>query len=152
MFSKSVRRAQLKVVKDDKWLSFHSSDSRDSVRNRSLSPAYDMMIQSFSIHEFLIHWLTLFLLLCSTQHHMPPKKSQNVKDENVLLLGRVGTNLKVGIVGLPNVGWVSWWLEPVVCIRIISALSLVSQEVHFFQCPDQKPSSCWKLPILHHWS
>ena len=37
---------------------------------------------------------------------MPPKKAQNVKEDNVLLLGRVGTNLKVGIVGLPNVGYV----------------------------------------------
>lgn len=35
---------------------------------------------------------------------MPPKKNQSVKDDNVLLLGRIGTNLKVGIVGLPNVG------------------------------------------------
>jgi ribosome biogenesis GTPase A len=36
---------------------------------------------------------------------MPPKKnSANAKDDNVLLLGRIGTNLKVGIVGMPNVG------------------------------------------------
>ncbi|CAL8101645.1 unnamed protein product [Orchesella dallaii] len=33
---------------------------------------------------------------------MPPKKEQ--PQERVVLLGRVGTNLKVGIVGLPNVG------------------------------------------------
>jgi obg-like ATPase 1 len=33
---------------------------------------------------------------------MPPKKEQPV--EKQVLLGRVGTNLKVGIVGLPNVG------------------------------------------------
>lgn len=33
---------------------------------------------------------------------MPPKKK--VEEEKVLLLGRVGTNLKIGIVGLPNVG------------------------------------------------
>lgn len=36
---------------------------------------------------------------------MPPKKAaSNAKDENVLLLGRMGTNLKIGIVGMPNVG------------------------------------------------
>lgn len=33
---------------------------------------------------------------------MGPKKE--VKEERPVLLGRVGTNLKVGIVGLPNVG------------------------------------------------
>lgn len=33
---------------------------------------------------------------------MPPKKEQ--QPEKPVLLGRVGTNLKVGIVGLPNVG------------------------------------------------
>lgn len=42
---------------------------------------------------------------------MPPKKNQNVKEENVLLLGRIGTNLKVGIVGLPNVGSVNQLLQ-----------------------------------------
>ena len=33
---------------------------------------------------------------------MPPKKK--VVEEKPVLMGRVGTNLKVGIVGLPNVG------------------------------------------------
>merc|ERR1712110_540481 len=33
---------------------------------------------------------------------MPPKKK--VEEEKVILLGRMGTNLKCGIVGLPNVG------------------------------------------------
>lgn len=37
---------------------------------------------------------------------MPPKKKESAKDENILLLGRVGTSLKIGIVGLPNVGLV----------------------------------------------
>ena len=35
---------------------------------------------------------------------MPPKKDQK-EPERVLLLGRMGTNLKVGIVGVPNVGY-----------------------------------------------
>jgi len=34
---------------------------------------------------------------------MPPKK-KDVKEEKIVLLGRMGTNLKCGIVGLPNVG------------------------------------------------
>lgn len=34
---------------------------------------------------------------------MAPKKD-NKEDNRVLLLGRMGTNLKVGIVGVPNVG------------------------------------------------
>merc|ERR1712112_78986 len=33
---------------------------------------------------------------------MPPKKK--VEEEKTVLLGRMGTNLKIGIVGLPNVG------------------------------------------------
>ncbi|KAK2193666.1 hypothetical protein NP493_8g01007 [Ridgeia piscesae] len=35
---------------------------------------------------------------------MPPKKKGAASEEKVVLIGRVGTNLKVGIVGLPNVG------------------------------------------------
>lgn len=35
---------------------------------------------------------------------MPPKKKD--EPERPLLLGRLGTNLKVGLVGLPNVGYV----------------------------------------------
>jgi len=34
---------------------------------------------------------------------MPPKKKEE-KEEKVVLIGRMGTNLKCGIVGLPNVG------------------------------------------------
>ena len=34
---------------------------------------------------------------------MPPKK-KGVVQEKTPLMGRVGTNLKVGIVGVPNVG------------------------------------------------
>ena len=33
---------------------------------------------------------------------MPPKK---VEEEEAVLLGRFGTSLKIGIVGLPNVGF-----------------------------------------------
>lgn len=32
---------------------------------------------------------------------MPPKKAE---EDDVVLLGRFGTSLKMGIVGLPNVG------------------------------------------------
>lgn len=35
---------------------------------------------------------------------MPPKKKE--EPERPALLGRLGTNLKVGLVGLPNVGYV----------------------------------------------
>lgn len=35
---------------------------------------------------------------------MPPKKKGEVKEEKTVLLGRMATNLKCGIVGLPNVG------------------------------------------------
>ena len=35
---------------------------------------------------------------------MPPKKKEEAPKQ--ILIGRVGTNLKIGIVGLPNVGYV----------------------------------------------
>jgi len=35
---------------------------------------------------------------------MPPKKKNDKEVEKPILIGRMGTNLKVGIVGLPNVG------------------------------------------------
>jgi hypothetical protein len=35
---------------------------------------------------------------------MPPKKKEEAKPKP--LIGRVGTNLKMGIVGLPNAGFV----------------------------------------------
>merc|ERR1719365_61751 len=35
---------------------------------------------------------------------MPPKKKNDKEVEKTVLIGRMGTNLKVGIVGLPNVG------------------------------------------------
>jgi len=35
---------------------------------------------------------------------MPPKKKDAKEVEKTVLIGRMGTNLKVGIVGLPNVG------------------------------------------------
>jgi obg-like ATPase 1 len=34
---------------------------------------------------------------------MPPKKG--AEEEETVLLGRFGTSLKIGIVGLPNVGF-----------------------------------------------
>jgi hypothetical protein len=36
---------------------------------------------------------------------MPPKKKEEAKPKP--LIGRVGTNLKMGIVGLPNAGFVA---------------------------------------------
>ena len=35
---------------------------------------------------------------------MPPKKKDDGASGPPALLGRIGTNLKIGIVGLPNVG------------------------------------------------
>lgn len=37
---------------------------------------------------------------------MPKKGEDNTDEEGPLLLGRFGTSLKIGIVGLPNVGYV----------------------------------------------
>jgi len=35
---------------------------------------------------------------------MPPKKKDDGANATPALIGRIGTNLKIGIVGLPNVG------------------------------------------------
>jgi len=45
---------------------------------------------------------------------MPPKKKDAKEVEKTVLIGRMGTNLKVGIVGLPNVGKV-----PMFSIKVI---------------------------------
>lgn len=37
---------------------------------------------------------------------MPPRKKSSDDDKPTPLMGRIGTTLKCGIVGLPNVGWV----------------------------------------------
>ena len=85
---------------------------------------------------------------------MPPKKSnkESAKDANVLLLGRVGTSLKIGIVGLPNVGWVSCC-----CLRWTQNWHQVmslhhQQKINLLQCLDKVDGSCRELPILYHWS
>lgn len=49
---------------------------------------------------------SLYLLTQKTNYsraRMPPKKKQ--EEKTISSLGRFGTSLKVGIVGLPNVGW-----------------------------------------------
>lgn len=53
------------------------------------------MLDTFQYH---------YLFLCAG--NMPPKKE--AAPEPKPLIGRVGTNLKVGIVGLPNVGEFSY--------------------------------------------
>jgi obg-like ATPase 1 len=40
---------------------------------------------------------------------MPPKKKGKDEEERQIFMGRVGTNLKCGIVGLPNVGYVTMY-------------------------------------------
>lgn len=44
----------------------------------------------------------LFWFCFCSHYNMPPKK--NEEPERKPLIGRVGTNLRVGIVGVPNVG------------------------------------------------
>jgi hypothetical protein len=56
----------------------------------SLSSHADIILE---IHEFLYF---------NRYYQMPPKK----EEEPTVLLGRFGTSLKIGIVGLPNVGFV----------------------------------------------
>lgn len=61
---------------------------------------------TFAIIECSLITLNLIPNLIVKWKEMPPKKKESAKDDNILLLGRVGTSLKIGIVGLPNVGLV----------------------------------------------
>jgi len=55
---------------------------------------------------------------------MPPKKKHEQPDQPVLL-GRLGTNLKCGIVGLPNVGCVCYLI-------ILECYCLSAVLIHYF--------------------
>ena len=55
---------------------------------------------------FLIHFIAGVLEVTKRRNHdnnkMPPKKHE--EPERKPLIGRIGTNLRIGIVGVPNVG------------------------------------------------
>ena len=57
------------------------------------------MVISLSLYMIMLGLSTSLQIV-----RMPPKKK--VEDERPVLIGRMGTNLKIGIVGLPNVGFV----------------------------------------------
>ena len=84
---------------------------------------------------FCLRWLPAFEH--STEHRssqMPPKKEE---DEPVVLLGRFGTSLKIGIVGLPNVGFASK-----LSLRTISPLFNASNPTaspRFSMCSQRAP-------------
>ena len=85
---------------------------------------------------------------------MAPKKGEAPKQPP--LIGRFGTSLKIGIVGLPNVGYVHDTCsgdtvrhQTHVGPQLIMFSFPPLQEIHLFQCADQKPSVGRKLPILH---
>lgn len=90
-----------------------------------------------SVPTIFIHRCSrLFATARSKLAKMPPKKSVS---EPKLLLGRPGNNMKMGVVGLPNVGYVlsntGWWMR---------------QEIHLLQCIDTVCCCSWELSILHH--
>ncbi|RWS11817.1 GTP-binding protein-like protein, partial [Dinothrombium tinctorium] len=54
---------------------------------------------------------------------MPPKKKDDGHENRIILLGRMGTNLKIGIVGLPNVGKVPAFLNVVDIAGLVKGAS-----------------------------
>merc|ERR1711970_84809 len=64
---------------------------------------------------------------------MPPKKK--VEEEKVILLGRMGTNLKIGIVGLPNVGKSTFF-------NVLTKTSIAAAENFPFCTIDPNESRC----------
>lgn len=45
---------------------------------------------------------------------MPPKKKDDASHKPPPLIGRMGTNLKIGILGLPNVGYGCYTLASII--------------------------------------
>ena len=86
-----------------------------------------------------------FAFIACVRHarRMPPKKKDTKAPP---LIGRFGTALKCGIVGLPNVGYVSdRWL-----FIVVSNDTSFLQEVNVFQRFDKKCSCSREFPILYH--
>merc|ERR1712112_753927 len=78
---------------------------------------------------------------------MPPKKK--VEEEKTVLLGRMGTNLKIGIVGLPNVGKSTFF-------NVITKTSQAAAENFPFCTIDPNesrvpvPDERWDFLVEHH--
>lgn len=93
---------------------------------------------------------------------MPPKKA----DTERILLGRPSNNLKIGIVGLPNVGYAPrahgaqavWpapsrpFLTPCLTPRFPVFSRRVVQQVDVLQRDHQQRNRGGELPVLHHRS
>jgi len=65
---------------------------------------------------------------------MPPKKKDE-KEEKPAILGRLSTNLKVGIVGLPNVGKSTFF-------NVLTKTSIAAAENFPFCTIDPNESEC----------
>ena len=61
--------------------------------------------------------------------------------EKTVLIGRMGTNLKVGIVGLPNVGKVPR-LQSICSLSKLSNDTSIASVVNLLQRVDQEQPSC----------
>lgn len=64
---------------------------------------------------------------------MPPKKKGAAEEELPMLMGRLSTNIKIGIVGLPNVGYVLI-NKNVIAVAVIR---LSFKHIHVFKDPTQ---------------
>jgi len=79
---------------------------------------------------------------------MPPKKKEE-KEEKVVLIGRMGTNLKCGIVGLPNVGKSTFF-------NVLTKTSQAAAENFPFCTIDPNearvpvPDERWEWLVQHH--
>ena len=70
--------------------------------------------------------------------------------EKTVLIGRMGTNLKVGIVGLPNVGKVPR-LQSISSQSKLPNDTSIASVVNLLQRVDQEqPSCCRELPLLYN--
>lgn len=80
---------------------------------------------------------------------MPPKKKDDKGTEKVILMGRMGTNLKCGIVGLPNVGKSTFF-------NVLTKTSIAAAENFPFCTIDPNearvpvPDERWDWLVKHH--
>ena len=88
-------------------------------------------------NNFGFFWLELLHLI----RKMPPKKKE--EPVKTVLMGRMGSNLKIGIVGLPNVGYITVFHS----IPIVLTFLFYFSKSTFFNCLTKSQANAENFPF-----